>query len=272
MAGELLVLFNTLVNVLLLKFTGAVTGFYVKQYKLWLAALCSALVGVMVQGSLLALLLSFVCLVGIAFSWRPRAFIVQGSWLLVSTLIVGGFLTMLQPFIVDEPFTLALFFLLASGVLIVVSKGWQHKLLATAQQDYVVGCELVMGCLQLHVRAYIDTGNECKEPLSGQPVHFIDFHEVASRLPATFCEGLRTWRVEQPTNLTMFPEEHLSRIRFVQVATVHQKPQLVLAFRVDDLRIDSQHYMGHYVVFTQNEASFPQQAEMILQVCILLTK
>lgn len=272
MVGELLVLFNTLMNVLLLKFTGAVTGVQVKWHKLWLAAFCSALVAVIVQLPLLALLLSFICLVGIAFSWRPVTFVVQGGWLLIGTLIVGGFLTMLQPFVMRGSSTLVLFFLLASGVVVVVSKGWQRKLLSAIQQDYVVPCELVLGEVQLVVRAYIDTGNECTEPLSGQPVHFIDFYKVKTDLPATFCEGLLAWRLEEPTNLTMFPKNLLSRIRFVRVATVHNQSQLVLAFRVDYLRVDKQCYTEHYVVFTQNEVSFPQQAEIILHVCILLTK
>ena len=274
MVGELLVLFNTIMNVLLLKFTIVITGFHVKSSRLWCSAFCSALLTTILPPSFWSISIGFLCLLGIAFSWRLSTLFVQGSWLMIGTLLVGGFLTMLQPFFFRQSPQLALgvFIVLAGCLLLVTSKGWQRKLLSTVQEAYVTTCELTIGEMRFFVRAYIDTGNECREPLSGAPVHFLSFLDVKEQLPENFCSALQQWQASEPTNLTMFPEEMRLLIRFVRVVTVHNEPQLVLAFRVSQLVVDEHDYTGHYVVFTQNEAPFPQQAEMILHVCILLTK
>lgn len=274
MVGELLLLFNTVINALLLKFTITITGFHVKRSRLWCSAFCSALITTILPPSFWSMGLGFVCLVGIAFSWQLSTLFVQGSWLMIGTLLVGGFLTMLQPLLFRQSpvLMLGVFIFLAGCLLLVTTKGWQQKLLNTVQETYVTTCELTVGEMRLFVRAYIDTGNECREPLSKAPVHFLSFLDVKEQLPASFQFALQQWQVTEQANLTMFPEEMRLLIRFVRVATVHNEPQLVLAFRISQLVVDGQVYTEHYVVFTQNEAPFPQQAEMILHVCILLTK
>lgn len=274
MIGELLVVFNTMMNVLLLKFTVVITGLRVSRGRLWLSAFCSALLTVIFPPTFWSLIISFICLLGIAFSWRWSTLVIQGSWLLVGTLLVGGFLTLLQPLFFRQSSTLVLILLifLASCLLFIVSKGWQRKLLGAAQQAYMTTCEFLVDEMKLSVRAYIDTGNECREPLSGAPVHFLSFQSVRERMPEDFCLALQQWQASDPTNLTMFSQTTRRLIRFVRVATIQNEPQLVLAFRATQLVVDGCEYAGHYIVFTQNEAPFPQQADLILHVCILLTK
>ncbi|MER1984673.1 MAG: sigma-E processing peptidase SpoIIGA [Solibacillus sp.] len=267
-------MFNTMMNVLLVKFTVTVTGFHVKASKLWLSAFCSALITTIFPLSFWSISIGFLCLLGIAFSWQLSTLFVQASWLMIATLLVGGFLTMLQPLFFQQSSVLAFtcFVLVASCLLLVTSKGWQQRLLSTVQQAYVTTCELAIDDMRLTVQAYIDTGNECREPLSRAPVHFLSLLDVVEQLPASFCVALQQWQSAEPTNLTMFSETIRPFIRFVRVVTVHNEPQLVLGFRVSQLMVDKRAYTGHYVVFTQNEAPFPQQSDMILHVCILLTK
>lgn len=261
-------------NVLLLKFTVIVTSFHIKTWRLWLSAFCSALLTTIIPPSFWSVSMGFLCLLGIAFSWQLSTLFVQASWLMIATLLVGGFLTMLQPFLFQQSSVLAFtcFVLLASCFVLVTSRGWQQKLLSTVQQAYVTTCELAIDDMRLTVQAYIDTGNECREPISRAPVHFLSLQEVEEQLPASFYIALQQWQSAEPTNLTMFSETIRLCIRFVRVVTVHNEPQLVLGFRLSQLMVDQRAYTGHYVVFTQNEAPFPQQADMILHVCILLTK
>lgn len=273
MAGELIVLFNSVMNVLLLKFTIAVTGIQVRARWLWLSACCSAVVTAIFSPSLWSSVVSFCCLLAV-FPWRLSTLFVQGSWLMIGTLLAGGFLTMLQPMFKQQDFamSLLLFVFLTIGLLFTVWQGHQQRLLASMQQAYVTTCEFMLDQEQLVLCAYIDTGNECREPLSLAPVHFVAFQQVKDQLSKPFCAALGQWRTSEPTNLTMFSASVVPLIRFVRIRTVQQESQLVLAFRLSQLTVDGRHYTGHYVVFTQNEAPFPQQTEMILHVCILLTK
>lgn len=274
MAGELLILYNTLFNMMLLSFTKMMTGVVLTRRRMIVSAFVSAVVTVAFPASLLTAVISFVCLLGIAFSFRLSVLILHGGWLVIGTLLVGGFLTALQPLLLGQSIVIygVLCCSLALCLVVAVHKGWQKKLIHLAQQAYIVSCDLTIGDSRFQLQSYIDTGNECTEPLSRAPVHFLSFPAVEQQLPSELRQALLAWQVHESYDLTMFPESLVSTIRFVPIRTVHKQKLLVPAFRMKHFAVDGRDYDGHYVVFTQNEAPFPQQVDMILHVSILTNK
>lgn len=274
MVGELVILYSTIINYLLLSFTKNVTGIYVAKKRLWLSALLSAMIATFIPSFFMSSLLSFIVLIGCAFSFKISSFKAQGSWVIIATLLVGGLLTALQSIMVEA--TLSSYFVLTFFIgflsLIFVRKGWQLKVLETIKQSYERTCEIELFEQQLIVTAYIDTGNECVEPISRKPVHFISYPAVESYLPKAIKEALLQWQQHTPSNLSLFESTIRRNIRFISLNTVQGNSGIVPAFRVNKLIIADQVFENHYVVFTKNDASFPQNADMILHASILMTK
>ncbi|MGN7477245.1 sigma-E processing peptidase SpoIIGA [Solibacillus silvestris] len=270
MYAEWILLMNFLMNLVLLKFTATMTYTIIPIWRLLLGAFCSALIAVLFMGNIFMLLISFIVLLGIAFSFKWKIFYEQGKWIVVATLLAGGLLTALQPFLLASPFFVYIFicFGIVCISLTVMKKGWFQKLQHIAQSRYVTTSIVEILDEQLELVTYIDTGNECVEPFSQAPVHFISFKSVQSMLPPEFNECLLAWNEQEPYSLTMFSKEMQKRIRIVPITTVQKGKVLLPAFRIS-IVIHNKTYSNHYVVFTKNDARFPQNAQMIAHVFVL---
>lgn len=252
-------------------FTKEITGLYISKWRLVASALASSIVATILSPSLFASILSFILLIGIAFSFRIYSFIIQGSWLVVGTLLAGGLLTALQPILQGRSW-LTYILLSASAACIglaLVKLNWHKKLQDAVQQSFLTSCELQLFEQALTVSAFIDTGNECVEPLSRQPVHFLSYKAVQEQLAPSLKTALEQWQEDAPLNVSMFPVEFRKAIRFVPITTIQENTVIVPALRVSCLQVQGKSYAGHYIIFTKNDARFPQDAEMILHVFIL---
>lgn len=271
MYAEWLFILNVLLNIALLRFTQAVTHVKLSTRRLIVSSGCSAIVVVLFYGNTWVVLLSFVLLIGIAFSFHWRSFFVQGSWLLGATLFAGGLILVIQQFL----WSLSNFVYIVVCVCIVCSsffvlnKGWHTKIIQAVQTKFVTHCEIELADETLSLQVYIDTGNECVEPLSQSPVHFISFKAVEKSLPESFRESLLQWNEQEPLNLEMFSPKLRKLLRVVPISTVQNRSVLVPAFRVT-LSMHEKIYQNHYVVFTKNDARFPQNAQMIAHVVVLI--
>lgn len=70
----------------------------------------------------------------------------------------------------------------------------------------------------------------------------------------------------------MFPAYVYPKIRVLTLSTVQQERSTVLAFRFDQLQISgttNKEIVEQYVVFTKNDAKYPQDAQIILHVLAL---
>lgn len=270
MYAEWILLMNYLMNLVLLKFAATLTNTIIPIWRLQLAAFCSAMIVVFFFGNIVMMFASFIVLVGIAFSFKWKIFYEHSKWIVIGTLLAGGLLTAIQPLLLASPFFVYIF--LCFGIvcisLTVVRKGWFQKLQQIAQSRYVTLCKVELFENELELLTYIDTGNECIEPLSQAPVHFISFKAVQSMLPPDFHQCLLAWNEKEPYTLTMFSKELQKRIRIVPITTVQQGKVLVPAFRAT-ITTQNKKYANHYVVFTKNDARFPQNAQMIAHVFVL---
>lgn len=195
----------------------------------------------------------------------------QGTVLFLATFFLGGLLTSLLPFLLKQS-SLA-FFLLCISIsflsLHALHSKWKKLMFTKLQQNYVVGCMLQFLGKTYDLKGFIDTGNQCIEPISGKPVHFLSFKAIQQQLPKQFEEALLKWNEKEPYELSMFPAELHSKIRIVLLSTVQKETSKVLAFRFEQLKVSgttNKDFFEQYIVFTKNDAKFPQNAQIILNV------
>lgn len=274
MIGELVILYGTVFNVMLLNFAKTITGLYISTWRVVVSALISSVVSALLYPSLFAPILGFVLLIGFAFSFRVHRIVTQGSWVIVGTLLVGGLLTAVQPVLVGRSWlTYTVITVIAACMcLLLVKVNWHRKLQSVAQQPFVAMCDVRLFGELFTLRAFIDTANECIEPLSRQPVHFVSYEAVRQQLSVEFVTALEQWQEETPLDVSMFPIQFKKALRFVPITTIHNKTVVVPAFRMDYLTVHDKQFAGQYVVFTKQDTQFPQQANMILHVFVLTHK
>ncbi|WP_341301856.1 sigma-E processing peptidase SpoIIGA [Lysinibacillus sp. FSL H8-0500] len=273
MYGEWLVLINTLFNLAILKFTARVTGVFVKNSRLLMSSICSSLVAVIGGQMLWTTVLSFLLLIGIAFRFKLRSFQKQGPIALTATIVIGGLLTAVQPYLKNLSVThfISICFLLAVANLIVFYKQWGFVKLERLSGRFVFDTTLRIFGATIPLSAFVDTGNQAIEPLSGKPVHFVSYTALRPHLPEAFRKSLMEWQETDPYNVSMFTEDYQRYIRFIHVNTVQQQT-VVLGFRFDEWHIkgeSSQVKTNEYIVLTKKAKNFPHSTAAILHFSAL---
>lgn len=273
MYGEWLVLINMLYNLAILTFAAKVTGVHVKKKRLLMGSLCSSLIAVIGGQTLMIMLLSFTVLIGMTFRFKFRSFQKQGPIVLTATVIVGGLLTALQPYLrsLSVPHFILICFLLAVGNLLIFYKQWGFVKLERLSGQFVYKTNLKIFGETVPLSAFVDTGNQCVEPLSGKPVHFVSYTAIRPNMPAAIKKALAEWQETEPYNVSMFSPDYQKLIRFIHVNTVQQQ-SVVLGFRFDEWHIlgePSQVKTNEYIVFTKKAKNFPHSTAAILHFSAL---
>lgn len=273
MYGEWLVLINTLYNLAILTFAAKVTGVHVKKSRLLMSSICSSLIAVVGGQTLLVTFLSFLALIGIGFRFKLRSFQKQGPIVLTATVIVGGLLTALQPYLKNLSVIhfILICFLLAVGNLIAFYKQWGFVKLERFSGQFVYETTLKIFGETIPLSAFVDTGNQCIEPLSGKPVHFVSYTALRPNIPISIKKALTEWQETDPYNVSMFSPDYQRIIRFIHVNTVQQQT-IVLGFRFDEWHIKgdpSQVKTNEYIVFTKKAKNFPHSTAAILHFSAL---
>ncbi|MGM9951505.1 MAG: sigma-E processing peptidase SpoIIGA [Lysinibacillus sp.] len=265
MAGEWLLVVNTLYNYMLLTFTATITDVRITKVRLWTMAALSSLLGLLLYPSVLGVFISFLVLLP-TFPIQATLYR-QAIVLFIATFIVGGLLTAIQSYVSNKYDMQVLWLLLAALVLIFLIRRYRLRW-QVRQNHFFTTCTIEFLDRQFSLAAFIDTGNTCIEPISALPVHFVSFQAMKAQLPPDFVQALMSWRQEAPYELQMFSKEIQKYLRVVPIQTV-QGDTLALAFRTTWLSMDEQMVQGHYVVFTAKDAKFPKQVEVILHVSML---
>ncbi|MET4559289.1 stage II sporulation protein GA (sporulation sigma-E factor processing peptidase) [Lysinibacillus parviboronicapiens] len=273
MYGEWLVLINTLYNLAILTFTAKVTRVHVKNTRLLMSSICSSLIAVIGGQKLIIILLSFIVLIGIAFHFKIRSFQKQGPIVLVATIVIGGLLTALQPYLKNLSVIhfMLICIVLAIGYLAVFYKQWGFVKLERVSGQFVFDTTLKIFDVAIPLSAFVDTGNQCIEPLSGKPVHFVSYTALRPHLPIAMRKALSEWQESDPYDVSMFSADYQRLIRFIHVNTV-QEQTVVLGFRFDEWLIKgetSQVKADEYIVLTKKAKNFPHSTAAILHFSAL---
>ncbi|WP_431029399.1 sigma-E processing peptidase SpoIIGA [Lysinibacillus sp. LZ02] len=265
MAGEWLLVVNTIYNYLLLSFTQTITNVRVTKIKLWIMATLSSLIGILLFPSIIGVFISFFILL-LAFPIQTLLFR-QAFVLFIATLVVGGLLTAIQSYASSKYNMLVLWVAFAALILFFLVRHYRLQWIFR-QNTFHTSCTLQFLGKSITLPAFIDTGNTCIEPISALPVHFVSLPAVKQQLATDFVHALTSWKQDQPYELDMFSKDVQKRLRVVPIQTV-QGDTLALAFRLETLTIGEQTFYDHYIVFTAKDAKFPRQVDVILHVSML---
>lgn len=274
MYGELLVLYNTVFNFVLLAFTCEVSRLPVHKGRLFASACASGLVAVLLQDRVMMdSVISFIVLIVVAFGFRLKNCIRKGIVVWIAALFLGGILLLVQPILHELSSTnfLVVSSVIAIGMLTLFYRSWNFERRQRLEKSFVRETTLLIEKNVIQLLCYVDTGNVCSEPLSGKPVHFVAFEAVATALPYEWRVGLEAWDANKPYDVSMLPTSLSKRVRFIQLATVQTNCCIALAIRFDQWIIDINHTLyGEYVVVTRNASNFPSSTEAILHVSALV--
>lgn len=264
LSGEAIVLFNTILNVVILQFVGQVCWMELRKRNVILAAFSSSVVAVLLLPSIWSIILSYFVLL-IPLAWK-RHFLKGAIILWITVFFVGGMLSFIQQTI-QLTISNTILLLIACVSLYSLNRfvrSWHRERLAL---KFVRQAEVQLFNLTFSLRSYIDSGNHCEEVFSGKPVHFIVYQTIEQQLPADFKNALTRWNEKQYTNISMFTEAMQKQLRLVPYKTVSSK-QMMLVFPCT-IRLEGQEVLHHYVALTKQTSLFPGQCSMLLHVSML---
>lgn len=211
--------------------------------------------------------ISFIVFILLAFP--KKLFFKASVTCLFVAFFVGGML-----FVVNENIaisgqrTLILFIATTIiGLYAIFRKGKTLKT-ETVQRKFVLQVKIELFDIQLMVDGFVDSGNECVEVLSGSPVHFIKYEEIAMYLEASFHSALHQWNAKEPYNVRMFNEIIQTQIRFVSLRTINNPHHIVLAFR-GKITVENEPTQSCYFVLIKGREKFPGNAQMLLHASML---
>ena len=126
---------------------------------------------------------------------------------------------------------------------------------------------------EISLRVFIDTGNNCTEPLSNEPVHFVSLKAVQSDVPIEFMEHLTRIgdSMDGIPDLSSFPDPYQKQVRLIRIQTV-DGGSWAIGIRYDNWILEGNNVLDTgYIVLTSDDARYPQQASAILHVSALET-
>lgn len=264
LSGEAIILFNTILNVVIVRFVGQVCLMELRKWIVLLAAFSSSVVAIILLPSIWSIILSyFILLIPLA---KQRHFLKGAIILWITVFFVGGMLSFIQQTI-KLSISNVLLLLIASMSLYSLNRfarSWHRE---RVTMKFVRQAEVQLFNQTFTLQSYIDSGNHCEEVFSGKPVHFIIYETIEQLLPADFKAALAQWNEQHYADVSMFSVAIQKQLRLVPYKTVSSK-QMMLVFPCT-IRLEGQEVLQHYVALTKQTTLFPGNCSMLMHVSML---
>ena len=214
----------------------------------------------------LLLLLNFGLFIVICFpvrEWLRASFFV-----FCTASLIGGLL-----FVVDSywpsslSFQLIIFIVLSTLLLGFLRRQYVEQRTEEGQHKFVQEYSIQLFGERFEVTGFIDTGNECNELFSNDPVHFLHIQLLNETKFAALKEALREWEEKESFDRVTFNQYGLTNIRFVGVKNMFGETKLSLAFKGGVIQDSIEHPC--YFVFVSSAQNFPKNASLLLHVSML---
>ncbi|ARF18385.1 sigma-E processing peptidase SpoIIGA [Sporosarcina ureae] len=267
MYGELMIGINMLFNYAILSFTNKVGNHQTNRRRLWSAAFLGAFFITLFPYSVPAMIFTFLGMTYIAFgqtfgSWKNSILAV-----LIASFFAGGMLTLVYAHIsssVNQSFLFVAIGLTYLSLYIVKHK-WIDTRMMNKLMSFTLDSELSLWGISIPLKVFIDTGNHCVEPLSGDPVHFIGYSAVKEQLPVDFASALESWNPEKSPDLAVFPATYQRSLRLIRLQTV-QGSSWAVGIKYENWLLEGELLPVGYIVLTKEQRQYPQGAAAILQM------
>jgi len=268
MYGELIIALNMVFNYAVLSFANKVGNIQSRKRRLILASFIGAVPVTIFPSSVIAILMSFLFMTVCAFgksvdSWKKSAMIV-----LIGAVFAGGLLTAFQYQVdnFDRSVSVLISAVIAYVSLYFMRKKWLDVRISKRVSAMNAESILSIWGKEVSVNVFVDTGNNCTEPLSDAPVHFISMKVLEDIIPNEIKGPLFSWDPLKPGKLTEFPTAFMKNIRLIKILTV-QGNSWAIGFKFDKWIIDGGAALEKgYIVLTKEDQRYPENAGAILHV------
>ncbi|MCM3637950.1 sigma-E processing peptidase SpoIIGA [Sporosarcina luteola] len=271
MYGELIIGINMVFNYVILSFANRMVKAQATRLRLLLASLAGAFPVVLFPDSWIAIFVAFgvmiVCAFGISITSLGNPAVI----VLVGALFAGGALTVFMDKFMfsDSKSTVFISALLAYVFLYLLKTKWLDVRMARQLSSYSVESVLSIWNETISIPSFIDTGNRCTEPLSGEPVHFVSFKSVERFMPEELKGPLLTWKTEDMPQLSIFPKKFQKSLRLIRLQTV-QGASWAVGFKFDRWVVgEGSELQVGYIVFTKQDNRYPEGAGAIMHASAL---
>lgn len=266
MYAEVMIATNTFFNYTVLAFANRIGWIENKKRYLFLSALTAGILTVTFSHYIITVFLSFFLMIGIAF-WGKRTQMLKAITLtLLASLFAGGLLTAIAPLYRNSSntFMLVNFALIVTGGLYLLTKHVLHIHIAQSERELLLSSSLKIFGETKNLTLFIDSGNVCKEPLSGDPVHFIAAEILQDVLPNSLFRAISEWEFDRKIGMDNLPKEFISKLRLIPISTIQQEKTWVIGMKYESWKVDDIDLPKGYIVMTKLRDKFPHGAEGIL--------
>ncbi|AXH98629.1 hypothetical protein DV702_02210 [Sporosarcina sp. PTS2304] len=267
MYGELMIGINMLFNYAILSFTNKVGNHQTSRRRLWVASFIGAFFVTLFPYSMLAIIFTFLGMTYIAFGQTIANWKNSILAMLIASFFAGGLLTIVYTnvsIVKNNLFLLGAISLTYFSLYAVKSKWLDTRTMANLL-TYTYDSELELLGQAIPIKVFIDTGNHCTEPLSGEAVHFIAWKAVKQHLPIEFVQSLENWDSRNTPDLSGFPSMYQKNLRLIRLQTV-QGASWAVGIKFSRWIVNEQRLPAGYIVLTKEQRNYPQGAAAILQV------
>lgn len=273
MYGELIIGLNMLFNFVILSFANKVANAGATHGRLIIASLLGAIPVTFFPSSIIAILVSFICMTIYAFGIRLDQWKSSAVMVLIGAVVAGGLLTVLQTHLSTSSGSLSIFLYasIAYISLYLMKKKWLDVRTVRRVSELTADSTLYIWNEKIQLSVFVDSGNSCTEPLSGSPVHFVSYRLLEDIIPDEFKKSLLSWDPQGPSTLTLFPEEFLKNIRLIKLLTV-QGNSWAVGIKYEKWTIKGGNELEKgYIVLTKEDRRYPNGAGAILHVSAMET-
>ena len=271
MYGEIIIGINTVFNFAILSFANRMGKAQAKKSRLLLASFIGALPVTLFPSSPLAIVFAFllmvICAFGLSFSsWGSPSLIV-----LIGALFAGGALTVFTDMFMFSNALVTVFVcaLLAYLFLNLLKTKWLDVRTARQLSSYSTESVLAIWNGSINIPTFIDTGNRCTEPITGDAVHFVSLKAVEKILPAQLKEPLQKWNSQSMPQLSAIPKPYQKDTRLIRLQTV-QGTSWAVGFKFEKWVIGKGSELpSGYIVLTKQDNRYPEGAGAILHASAL---
>ena len=271
MYGELIVGLNMVFNYAILSFANRMVKAQAPRLRILLASFAGALPVTIFPNSQFAIFIAFGVMIVCAFGLSIASIGGPALIVLIGALFAGGALTVFtdQFLFSNSASTVFVSALLAYIFLYILKTKWLDVRVARQLSSYSVESVLSIWEKSISIPSFIDTGNRCTEPLTGEPVHFVSFKSVEHSIPKELKEPLLSWKVHDVPQLSTFPKRFQKSLRLIRLQTV-QGSSWAVGFKFDQWIIGEGSEMPPgYIVFTKQDSRYPEGAGAILHASAL---
>lgn len=276
MYGEVMIMINMVFNYTVLSFANAIGNSKIHKKRLMFAAFSGAIPAVVFPDSFLASLTAFFIMTSCAFGFSARLWKTSVGLVLIGAFVAGGLLTAL-PFSQwgqNFQYRLVLYVVLAYCCLQLVKVKWLDVRKISRFSEFSCSSVLQLFGSSIQLPVFIDTGNNCTEPLSNDAVHFVSLRAIKQLIPDDLLHSLQQVGNEQGAipDLSQFPARFSKQLRLIRIQTV-DGANWAVGIRFDDWELEGNRTLEQgYIVLTADDARYPHNASAILHVSALETR